>query len=166
MFLADIQEKTLPLTVGRGPVPRHRPRNLTLAGDRPPHYDKKNGIPFTVGRGSVPRHRPRNLTLAGDRPRATIKNASPHRRARACPSPSSAHSNTRGGQAPALREHRASPIGAGIWNRCIGNRFVGDGAYLFMQQFRISGIDYRGVYGLGIQCAPPVVGSIQVELYP
>ena len=35
-------EKT-PLTVGRGPVPRQRPRNSTIAGDRPPRYDKKNG---------------------------------------------------------------------------------------------------------------------------
>ena len=45
----------LPLTVGRGPVPRHRSRNPTLAGDRPPRYDKK--CPLTVGRGPVPRHR-------------------------------------------------------------------------------------------------------------
>ena len=58
------------LTVGRGPVPRHRscPRTPTLAGDRPPRYGKKR--PLTVGRGPVPRHRscPRNPTLAGDRP--------------------------------------------------------------------------------------------------
>ena len=26
-------------TVGRGPVPRQRPRTPTLAGDRPPHYE-------------------------------------------------------------------------------------------------------------------------------
>ena len=31
-------KKTPPLTVGRGPVPRHRPRTPTLAGDRPPRY--------------------------------------------------------------------------------------------------------------------------------
>ena len=28
------------VTVGRGPVPRHRPRHPTLAGDRPPRYGK------------------------------------------------------------------------------------------------------------------------------
>ena len=52
-------KKRHPLTVGRGPVPRHRSRNPTLAGDRPPRYDKKR--PLTVGRGSVPRHRSRKL---------------------------------------------------------------------------------------------------------
>ena len=38
-------------------VLRHRActRNPTLAGDRPPRYDKKTP-PFTVGRGPVPRH--------------------------------------------------------------------------------------------------------------
>ncbi len=48
------------------------------------------------------------MDLAGDRPRNTIKNAIPHRRARDRPSPSCvhAHSNARGGQAPALRENR------------------------------------------------------------
>ena len=30
--------KTPPLTVGRGPVPRHRSRNPTRAGDGPPRY--------------------------------------------------------------------------------------------------------------------------------
>ena len=48
------------------------------------------------------------------------KNASPHRRARACPSPSLAPSNARGGQAPALREHRdqeGSPTGGYIETR-------------------------------------------------
>ena len=35
--------KNAPLTVGRGPVPRHRSctRNLTLARDRPPRYGEK-----------------------------------------------------------------------------------------------------------------------------
>ena len=48
----------------------------------------------TVGRGPVPRH----ATIAGDRPpRYGRKNAAPSRRARACPSPSFAQSNNRGG---------------------------------------------------------------------
>ena len=34
-------KKTACVTVGRGPVPRPRPRNPTLAGDRPPRYEKK-----------------------------------------------------------------------------------------------------------------------------
>ena len=62
---------------------------------------------FTVGRGPVPRHRSRHPTRAGETrsdarvaseaPRATMKKTpSPHRRARACPSPSSVQSNTRG----------------------------------------------------------------------
>ena len=58
--------------------------------------------PDTVGRGPVPRHAP----IAGDRPpRYGEKNASLHRRARACPSPC----NDRGGQAPALRYARPPP---------------------------------------------------------
>ena len=65
------KQKTPPLTVGRGPVPRHASRTPTIAGDRPPRYGRRK-IPF-------------------------------HRRARACPSPCLAHSNNRGGQAPALR---------------------------------------------------------------
>ena len=32
-----LREKNMPLTVGRGPVPRH----ATIAGDRPPRYGKK-----------------------------------------------------------------------------------------------------------------------------
>ena len=31
--------KNVPITVGRGPVPRH----ATIAGDRPPRYGTKNG---------------------------------------------------------------------------------------------------------------------------
>ena len=92
---------------GTGPratVKKTPPPSSAIAGDRPPRYGEKNAL-FTVGRGPVPRHRRRNLTFAGDRPpRYGEKNGTPHRRARACPSPSSAQSNARGGQAPALRE--------------------------------------------------------------
>ena len=35
------QKATPPFIVARGPVPRHRPRTPTLAGDRPPRYGKK-----------------------------------------------------------------------------------------------------------------------------
>ena len=42
----------------------------------------------------------------GQAPALREKTPSPHRRARACPSPSSAPSNNRGGLSPALREHR------------------------------------------------------------
>ena len=45
-----------PFTVGRGPVPRHAPRNPTFAGDRP-RAPVSGTAPFTVGRGPVPRHR-------------------------------------------------------------------------------------------------------------
>ncbi len=34
-------KKTACGTVGRGPVPRYASRDRTLAGDRPPRYDKK-----------------------------------------------------------------------------------------------------------------------------
>ena len=111
-------EKSLSFIVGLGPshatracegFPRHRPRNPAIAGDRPPHYDKKNGSqiiagdrpprydkkrPLTVGRGPVPRHAAVYRTVAGDRSTrydngkgSWAKNGPPHRRARACPSP-------------------------------------------------------------------------------
>ena len=35
------RQKSPPFTVGRGPVPRHRPRTSTLAGDRPPRYGRR-----------------------------------------------------------------------------------------------------------------------------
>ena len=85
-------KKNATLTVGRGPVPRHRSRNPTLAGDRPPHYDKitvhersrgtgpratnKKCLPRTVGRGPVPRQcsGPRATQRSrGTGPRATGK---------------------------------------------------------------------------------------------
>ena len=57
----------------------------------------------TVGRGPVPRHASRTPTFAGDRPPRYGEKTALHRRERACLSPSSVHSNVRGGQAPALR---------------------------------------------------------------
>ena len=109
------EERNVPLTVGRGPVPRHPSRTPTRAGDRPPRYGKKRR-PFIVGRGPVPRQRScARACRAGlpDLDPFVIRRSQtteernvpppPHRRARACPSPSLAHSNARGGQAPALR---------------------------------------------------------------
>ena len=53
-------------TVGRGPVPRHRSRTPTIAGDRPPRYEKKTVrhrrawalACHTRMRAGSPRHRP------------------------------------------------------------------------------------------------------------
>ena len=36
-------KKTARVTVGRGPVPRHRSHTPTIAGDRPPRYGNRNG---------------------------------------------------------------------------------------------------------------------------
>ena len=86
-----------PFTVGRGPVPRHCPRNPTIAGDRPPRYDKKR-LPFTVGRGPVPRHATIAPTLAGEtRSDARLASEGPR------DTKKKRFSNDRGGQAPALR---------------------------------------------------------------
>ena len=81
----------------------------TLAGDRPPRYDKKRH-PLPVGRGPVPRQASIYRIIAGDRPPrygngrvSWMKNAASPRRARACPSPGLGLSNNRGGQAPALQ---------------------------------------------------------------
>ena len=61
-------EKKRHFTVGRGPVPRHRSHNPTLAGEtrsdarvtsEGPRTTGKNAPPLTVGRGPVPRHRSR-----------------------------------------------------------------------------------------------------------
>ena len=73
-----------------------------------PRYEKNATL--TVGRGTGPRQRPRNPTIAGDRPPRYEKKRHPRRRARACPSPSLAQSNHRGGQAPALRRHRDQEV--------------------------------------------------------
>ena len=85
------------LTVGRGPVPRHASRTPTIAGDRPPRYEKNNA-PLIVGRGPVPRQRSIAPTIAGETrsdarmasegPRATIKiTPAFHRRAVGNPVP-------------------------------------------------------------------------------
>ena len=77
------REAESPFIVGRGPVPRQRPRNPTIARTGPrttiknatpspclaqsnDRYDKN--VPLTVGRGPVPRHASRNPAIAGDRP--------------------------------------------------------------------------------------------------
>ena len=103
-----------PVTVGRGPVPRHRSRNPTRAGDRPPRYGEKwETLSLAIVRA---RQRAR-----GTGPRTTMKKTAPcHRRARACPSPVLASSNARGGQAPALRAHQdqeGSPTGMHRWHQ-------------------------------------------------
>ena len=38
--------------VGRGPVPRQRPRKPTIAGDRQPHYDEKTVLQRSRGTGN------------------------------------------------------------------------------------------------------------------
>ena len=124
-------KKNAPHTVGRGPVPRHAIGYTNARGGNPlgcadgirgpPRYGKRNA-PHTVGRGPVPRHASDTRTLAGDRPprygNRRVSESKPiplPRRARACPSPCLGYTNNRGGQAPALREHRdqeGSPTGA------------------------------------------------------
>ena len=66
-----------PRTVGRGPVPRHASRNPTIAGDRPPRYEKKR----------LPRATQRSR---GTGPRATVKKT--------------VSCNDRGGEAPRYDE--------------------------------------------------------------
>ena len=115
-------EKTPPLHVGRGPVPRHRPRNPTIAGDRPPRYGwRKDPLATLV----------KELEMFPG-PRATGgEKTPPHRRARACPSPCpglrSNHpwslgcgrfpqrSRDRGGQAPALRVEKRPLLRRRAW---------------------------------------------------
>ena len=83
--------RTVSFTVGRGPVPRHAP----IAGET--HSDAR--METSEGpRATEPE------TIAGDRPpRYGSQNGSLSRRARACPSPCCGLTETRGGQAPALR---------------------------------------------------------------
>ena len=69
----------LPITVGRGPVPRHASVYRKLAGDRPPPYGEKTA--------SCP-YRSRAPTFAGDRPPRYGEKR---------------FLSQRGGQAPALR---------------------------------------------------------------
>ena len=112
----------------RHSVPRHRSCTSTIAGDRPPRYEKKRH-PVTVGRGTGPRHASRarscssgspdpdpfvirrsqtteggthliTMEIAADRPpRYGEKTA-------LCPSPCLAQPNDREGQALALRAGR------------------------------------------------------------
>ena len=89
---------------------RHRraracPSPSTIAKDRP-RTPIKNGFPSPLqrSRGTGPRPTVKKrfpATLAGDRPPPYDgKNASAHRRARACPSPCLAQPNHRGGNPP------------------------------------------------------------------
>ena len=77
-------EKKRHVTVGRGPVPRHRPRTPARAGDRPPHYGGKTpplhrrarAWPSPCSDRAIQRSR-------GTGPRTTGKKTAIHRRARA-----------------------------------------------------------------------------------
>ena len=87
-----LRKKTARVTVGRGPVPRHRPCNPTFAGDRPRttgQRDCSSGAPD-----------PERIKIGRSCP--TEEGPTFYRRARACPSPCS----DCGGQAPALRCER------------------------------------------------------------
>ena len=90
-----------PFIVGRGTGPRHRPRTrLCRLGSPDPDL-------FVIRRAQTTEEKTHigTLEIAGDRPpRYGEKTPSPHRRARACPSPCLGLPNDRGGQAPALRE--------------------------------------------------------------
>ncbi len=74
--------RTAPRLVGRGPVPRQRPRIPTIAGDRPPRYGRRTIFftersPLIVGRGPVPRHAGLIGRSRGTGPRATRKKNAP-----------------------------------------------------------------------------------------
>ena len=55
-------KKTPRITVGRGPVPRHRSHTPTIAGDRPPRYGEKNA---SSSRRAVEKSVPRHAAIAG-----------------------------------------------------------------------------------------------------
>ena len=103
-------------TVGRGPVPRHASVYRTIAGDRPPRYEKNNATPLyrscagLCGSG-VPAPDP----VVIRRSQTTEAEPPLHRRARACPSPCLGLPNARGGQAPALRVSRPSSFHRRAW---------------------------------------------------
>ena len=60
-----IVEKTLPLHVGRGPVPRRGYRAWRDRGGQAPALRLSRPPPFTVGRGPVPRHAAVYRKIAG-----------------------------------------------------------------------------------------------------
>ena len=116
-------KKTSPFTVARGPVPRQHSRARSCSSGSP------DPDPFVIRRSQTTEVETHIVTmeLAGETrsdarmetsegPRATIKNAASSRSARACPSPASAQSNARGGQAPALRGNQ-DRAGATTGNR-------------------------------------------------
>ena len=77
-------EKRLPLTVGRGPVPRHRPHaGPCKSGSPDPDVFVIRRSQTTAGETHIVM-----MEIAGDRPPRYDKKRPSHRRARACPSPS------------------------------------------------------------------------------
>ena len=123
----DTVKKSVPFTVGRGPVPRHASVGETaLVGVR---FSRGSG---TRG-GQAPALRARKGFASPSRgtgTRATVKKRAADRRARACPSPClgregngfigvrfSRGSDDRGGQAPALRARKGSPRHAPFGSR-------------------------------------------------
>ena len=80
------KKNAIPLTVGRGPVPRHRSRTPTFAGDRPPRYGKKRFLNHRGGQ--APALRKKTVLEPSRGKPARMRVWKPPR-------------------APALREHRA-----------------------------------------------------------
>ena len=96
--------------------PRHRfaarPRHPCSSGSSEAlAYLPGDPDPFVIRRSQTTEGETHIMTMdnAGDRPPRYNKKRPPHRRARACPSPASARSNARGGQAPALRGKSGTP---------------------------------------------------------
>ena len=98
--LADLPSDPDPFVIRRAQTTAEEKHIVTMeiAGDRPPRYEKN--APFTVARGPVPRHAVEDEHSRGTGPRATIRNARPHRSARACPSPAFARTPTIAGDRP------------------------------------------------------------------
>ena len=105
-----MRPKALPFIVGRGPVPRRASvctgnglgRRVVFAqverrGGQAPALRFARPPRFTVGRGPVPRQAIGYMRDRGGQAPALREKTTRHRRARACPSPSSASSNARGG---------------------------------------------------------------------
>ena len=117
--------KTLPRAVGRGPVPRQAtsrgtgPR-ATVTKTPPAHRRAWALACHTRMRAGFPRHASVYRSLAGDRPpRYGNKNAAPHRRARACPSPGNIARSLAGDRPPRYGNRRVS------WAKNAVLRFTG-----------------------------------------
>ena len=82
-------KKTVPFTVGRGPVPRRASiagetlSDARVASEGPRAAVKKKRFPFIVGRGPVPRHAAisgetlSDARMASEGPRAAVKKTVP-----------------------------------------------------------------------------------------